>query len=322
MSTDTARDAAPAVSIVIPSYNCEAWIGETLASVLAQTMRSFELLVVDDGSSDRTRDIVRNCGDARVRLIEQSNARVCRARNRGIEEARAPLVCFLDHDDVWYPHKLQRQCELMAQHPEVGVVYSSWVVWRRPGPGLPYPAPSSYPIHETPDDTVPEYSGWVHHQFLLDCHMLTSSSMFRREVFDKVGTFDESLPFSEDWDLWLRAAREFQFMQLRRPTTLYRMHEAQGSEIHRPVDYCTMLLERTAAEHGLCSRDGRCITREQFNRQLALYHAAFGRGELESGRLDSAAAAYRRAWAYHRLGWKYPVYLLAMALGWRGKALP
>jgi len=315
--------AAPAVSVVIPSFNSSAWIAETLASVQAQTMPHFEVLVVDDGSTDGTPDLVRACAsqDRRVRLIEQKNAGVCRARNHGIAQAQAPLVCFLDHDDWWYPHKLQRQCQVMAQHPEAGVACSSWIVWNRSDAGARYPSPTSFPIENTPDDLVPEFSGWVHHQFLLDCWMLTSTAMFRREVFEKAGTFDESLPFSEDWDLWLRAAREFQFVQLRRPTTLYRMHGTQGSGHHRPVDHRTQLLERTAAQHGLASRDGRAVTRQQFHHQLARYHADFGRGELQAGRLAAAAAAYRRAWTLHPLRWKYPVYLLALLAGWRGRAL-
>ena len=145
-----------AVSVVIPSYNSSAWIDETLASVQAQTLPHFEVLVVDDGSTDDTRDRVRARAaiDPRLRLIEQQNAGVCRARNRGIAEARAPLVCFLDHDDWWYPHKLQRQCEVMAQHAEAGVAYSSWIVWNRPAPDAPFPSPASLPITDTPDDVV------------------------------------------------------------------------------------------------------------------------------------------------------------------------
>ena len=104
------------------------------------------------------------------------------------------------------------------------------------------------PAEDTPDDIDPEFSGWIYHQFLLDCWMLTSTSMFRREVFERCGAFDETLPFSEDWDLWLRLAREYEFVQLRRPSTLYRKHTTQGSGWHRPVDYRTRLLERKIAE--------------------------------------------------------------------------
>ena len=304
------------VSIIIPSYNCERFIKATLASVMAQQVDELEVLVIDDGSTDRTPEIVRG-HDSRVRLIEQANAGVCRARNRGIAEARGQFICLLDHDDYWFPHKLRRQLEVMAQVPQAGVVFSSFLLWSQPEPGAPYPDPASYAIEDTPDDTVPEFSGWIYHQFLLDCWMLTSTSMFRREVFSRCGVFDESLPFSEDWDLWLRAAREVEFVQLRRPTTLYRQHARQGSGWHRTVDYRTRLLERTAARHGYASRDGRAITPGQFNRQLARYHAAYARGELAIGRRASALASYAKAWRRRPWYWKHSAYIAAALAGWR-----
>ncbi len=313
------------VSVVIPSYNCAAYIAQTLASVLAQPVEALEVLLVDDGSSDATVAIAQGLNDPRLRVIQLANGGVCKARNRGIAEARGNFICLLDHDDWWLPDKLPRQLEAMTRHPEAGVVFSSFQRWFPTEPGGTFAAPESVDVGaDSPvtDDIDPDFSGWIHHQFLLDCWMLTSTSMFRREVFERCGTFDESLPYSEDWDLWLRVAREFQFIQLRRPTTLYRMHASQGSGYHRPVDYRTRLLERTAAVHGLASRDGRTVTRRQFRHQIARYHADFARGELGAGRLRSALLSYGKAWRNHPLGWKYTAYLLAVLGGWRGQALP
>jgi glycosyltransferase involved in cell wall biosynthesis len=311
-----------AVSVIIPSYNAAAHIGQTVGSVLAQSMPDLELLLVDDGSTDDTVAIVQAFADPRVRIIPLANGGVCKARNRGIAQARAPVICLLDHDDWWLPGKLQRQLQTLAEHPDAGVVYSTFERWHADPATGRFAPPEAFDFSAVADDIDPDFSGWVHHQFLLDCWMLTSTSMFRREVFERCGTFDENLPFSEDWDLWLRVAREFPFVQLRRPTTLYRMHASQGSGYHRPVDYRTRLLERTAAEHGLASRDGRAITRQQFRHQLARYHADFARGELGARRLGSALSSYGQAWINHPLRWKYPVYLLAALGGWRGRALP
>ena len=313
------------VSVIIPSYNGAAYIAQTLASVLAQPVDGLEVLLVDDGSTDATVAIAQGLNDARLRVIQLANGGVCKARNRGLAEARGRFICLLDHDDWWLPHKLPRQLQAMGRHPEAGVVFSSFVRWFPNAPGGTFAPPESLAARaefQVTDDIDADFSGWIHHQFLLDCWMLTSTSMFRREVFERCGTFDESLPFSEDWDLWLRVAREFQFVQLRRPTTLYRMHASQGSGHHRPVDYRTRLLERTAAEHGLASRDGRAITRRQFRRQLARYHADFARGELEARRLGSALSSYGKAWWNDPLGWKYTAYVLAVLGGWRGRALP
>ena len=312
MSTDQS------ITVVIPSYNCERYIAQTLQGVLAQHVEDLEVLVVDDGSSDGTEAIVRR-HDSRVRWVPQANAGVSRARNHGIELAHGRYVCLLDHDDWWFPHKLKRQLRAMEEHPEVGVVYSSWVVWRQPAPDAPFPEPASFRVDDIPDDADPDFSGWVYHQFLLDCWMLTSTTMFRREVLAQHGMFDESLPFSEDWDLWLRLARQVPFVRLRRPTTLYRMHARQGSGWHRPVDYRTALLLRNAAEHGLASRDGRAITQRQFDRQLAVYLADHARGELAAGRRRNALRSYVQAWRRDALRWKYPVYLAASLLGWSGR---
>jgi len=310
-----------AVSVVIPSHNAAAYIVQTVTSVLAQTMPELELLLVDDGSTDDTVALVQALGDPRLRVIRLANGGVCRARNRGIAEAQSPLICLLDHDDWWLPDKLQRQLQVLTEHPAAGVAYSTFERWHADPATGRFPPPESFDFSAVADGIDPDFSGWVHHQFLLDCWMLTSTSMFRREVFDRCGVFDESLPFSEDWDLWLRAARVFPFVQLRRPTTLYRMHAGQGSGYHRPIDYRTRLLERTAAEYGLASRDGRAITRRQFKRQMARYHADFARGELEAGRPATALRIYAHAWGLHPTGWKYPVYLAATLAGWRGGAL-
>jgi glycosyltransferase involved in cell wall biosynthesis len=310
------------VSVVIPSHNAAAHIAQTVGSVLGQTFGELELLLVDDGSTDATVAIVQALGDPRVRIIRLANGGVSRARNRGIAEATAPFICLLDHDDWWLPAKLQRQLQVLAEHPEAGVAYSTFERWHADPASGTFPPPERFDFSGVPDDIDTDYSGWVHHQFLLDCWMLTSTTMFRREVFARCGTFDESLPFSEDWDLWLRVAREFPFVQLRRPYALYRMHAQQGSGHHRPVDYRTRLLERTAAEHGLASRDGRGITQRQFHRQLARYHADFARGELEAGRVGASLRGYGRAWRLDPLGWKYPAYLAAALAGWRGRALP
>ena len=106
------------ISIIVPTYNVERYIRQTLDAMLAQTFQDFELIVVDDGSTDQTREIVRSYAP-RVRLIEQSNQGVCAARNRGLRESTGEFVCFSDHDDFWFPEKLARQLEeLRAPVPD------------------------------------------------------------------------------------------------------------------------------------------------------------------------------------------------------------
>lgn len=306
---------APLITVIIPSYNCEAYIDQTLDSVLAQNLDGVEILVVDDGSTDRTREIVAARG-APVRLLSQENAGVCAARNHGIREARGHFVCLMDHDDYWYPHKLASQVELMQAHPEVGVVYSAFILWNRGEDGL-FPSPCSYDLG--PEGVDPDYSGWIYHQFLIDCWMLTSTAMFRAEVFERCGVFDESLPYSEDWDLWLRISQEYPFIQQKRATTLYRQHPMQGNRKVRDIDYRTRLLESAVKKWGYCSRDGRCTRKSDFRRQLATYHLSYGFGHLRAGNRMQGIRAFARAWRTQPTIPRYLAYATAALAGWTPK---
>lgn len=305
----------PKVTVIIPSYNCEAYIAETIDSILNQTFRDIELIVVDDGSTDRTQEIVKGYGEP-VRLITQQNARVCAARNRGIREAKGEFICLMDHDDYWFPEKLSRQIEEFERHPEAGAVFSTFIRWYRDKDGN-FPAPESYDRASVTDDTDPEFTGWIYHQFLLDCWMLTSSAMFRKEVFDKCGMFDEALPYSEDWELWIRMSRHYPMVKLNRPYTLYRQHPLQGNRIVRDIDYRTVLLINTRRKWGLCNQNGRCIPRRQFLSQLAIYHAEYGFNHLKVGNLRPALASFGRAWLTDPRQPRYILYIAAALAGWK-----
>ena len=307
----------PTVSIVIPTYNCEAYIAETLDSVLGQTFTDLELIVVDDGSTDRTCEIVASHGSS-VRLLAQTNSGVCAARNYGIREASGRYICLMDHDDYWLPEKLALQLEQMLLHPEVGLVYSTFIWWHPDGEGV-FPNPESFNIEEMPGGIDEEFSGWIYHLLLLDCWIFTSAALIRSEVFKKYGVFDESLPYSEDWDLWLRICREYQVIKLNKPLTLYRQHPKQGNRVARNIDYRTELLRDAAAKWGLCSRDGRCITKPQFTQNIARYQMEFGLWHLAAGNLKTANHSLLKAWLKHPVNLKTLAYVPAGLLGWRPK---
>lgn len=305
----------PEVSVIIPTFNSSQFISETINSVLRQDFNNFEIIVIDDGSNDGTPDIVVQYHSL-VRLISQSNAGVCKARNRGISEAKGRFICLMDHDDFWFPSKLARQMQAFQEKPEAGVVYSAFIWWQ-PTSDSAYPDPASYELTNYPNDIDVDFSGWIYHQFLRDCWMLTSTAMFRAEVFAKCGAFDESLPYSEDWDLWLRISRQYPFIKLRRPTTLYRQHPQQGNRLIREIDYRTALLIESAKQWGLCSRDGRCLSQSEFNRIIANYHAAYALGHLKVGNKKIAMRSLLKAWSSDPLHVKYLAYILAGLAGWK-----
>jgi len=307
----------PTVSVIIPTYNCAAYIAETINSVLGQTIKDLELIVVDDGSTDQTREIVASYG-APVRLVTKTNAGVSSARNVGIRHALGQYICLMDHDDYWFPDKLELQLNEMNKHAEIGVVYSSFILWYPDKEGS-FPNSNSFDRASFSNDIDEEYSGWIYHLLLLDCWVLTSTAMFRREVFDRCGVFDESLPYSEDWDLWLRLSRDYPFIKLQKPSTLYRQHVQQGNRVVRNIDYRTELISKTAEKWGLCSQDGRCLTKRQFRQQLATYHFRFGFNHLKAGNLKIANHAFFKAWLKSPLRLKSLAYIPIALLGWRPK---
>jgi glycosyltransferase involved in cell wall biosynthesis len=303
------------VSVIIPSYNCEEFINETIDSVLAQNYESIELLIVDDGSTDKTQDIIQTYGH-RVRLISQKNSGVCAARNRGVQEATGQYICLMDHDDYWYSDKISRQINAFNEHPETGIVYSDFFLWHPDSSGV-FPKPESLNEKSDEDGIDQDFSGWIYHQLLLDCRVLTSTAMFRSEVFQKCGFFDEALPYSEDWELWLRLSREYRFLKIKRPTTLYRQHPHQGNRKVRTIDHRSVLLSNSVKKWGLCSQDGRCVSKRQFYRQLAEYHASFGLHHLIFGNKKIAIISLFKAWATFPPKIKYIAYILVGLLGWK-----
>src|SRR6218665_1043878 len=227
----------PAVTVIIPSFNIEQHIAQTLDSVLAQRYPDIELIVVDDGSSDGTLDIVRRYIDRfgeRVRLITQANAGVSVARNHGLREARGEFIAFMDHDDVWLPDKIELQMTEFERDPSLGLVCSWFKPWLPDAAGH-YPDPALF--HEIKPGLDPENSGWVYTQLMIDSWVLTSAALIRRSALERCGSFDDQLPYSEEWDLWLRLSREYRFAMLNQVTTLYRQLPSQGSRKFRELDY-------------------------------------------------------------------------------------
>jgi glycosyltransferase involved in cell wall biosynthesis len=184
----------PLVSVIIPTYNRWPMVGEAVDSVLRQTHRSFEVLVVDDGSTDAT---VTTLGgrDARLRVLSQPNRGVAAARNAGAKQARGKYLAFLDSDDLWLPRKLELQADFMERTSGVAICQTE-ELWIRHG------------VRVNPKVKHRKPSGDIFRRSLDLCVVSPSAVMIAAEVFSRVGGFDESFPVCEDYDLWLRIAIE------------------------------------------------------------------------------------------------------------------
>ncbi len=188
----------PSVSTIIPTYNRPAFLREALASVLAQTYRDNEILVVDDGSTNAaryaTRQIVEEYTRAQarpIRYLYQPHQGVSAARNRGVDASRGEFLAFLDSDDVWQPEKLAHQVAFFEALPTARICQTQ-ETWIR------------YGVRVNPRKKHRKPHGDIFVQSLADCLVSPSAVMLRRELFERMGGFDEQLPACEDYDLWLR----------------------------------------------------------------------------------------------------------------------
>ncbi len=182
----------PAVSVIIPSHNRWPMIGEAVESVLRQSFQDFELIVVDDGSSDGTAERIRALGSD-TRIIVRSRCGVSAARNYGASVARGRYLAFLDSDDLWLAEKLAVQTGFMTEHPEMQICQTE-EIWLRHGKRVNPKAK-----HRKP-------SGDIFRASLELCLVSPSAVMITKKLFDEKGGFDESFPVCEDYDLWLRIA--------------------------------------------------------------------------------------------------------------------
>ena len=206
----------PLVSIILPVYNGAQMVCAALESAFAQTFQDFEIIAIDDGSTDDSAQILGSF-EPRIRVLNQKNGGASKARNLGIESARGEWVAFLDADDIWEPQKLEKQVELMRQNPKTGVSFSECLYFdenREWNADFGARVPAMSAIFEA----------------MLSEHFIAMSSvMVRRECFQKVGVFDESLVGCEDYNLFLRLARQFQFRFLAEPLVKLRCHDGNLS---------------------------------------------------------------------------------------------
>jgi glycosyltransferase involved in cell wall biosynthesis len=180
------------VSVIIPAYNRGWIIKESIDSVFSQTFDAYELIVVDDGSDDNTSEILDSYGN-KLRIIRQANQGVSAARNRGIIASSGEFIALLDSDDLWLPEKLDRQMSFFRNNPDA-VICQTQEIWIRNGKRV------------NPCKHHKKLSGMIFEPSLNLCLVSPSAVMFKRELMDMVGFFDESFPACEDYDLWLRVS--------------------------------------------------------------------------------------------------------------------
>ncbi len=208
----------PQVSVIIPAYNAMKFLPITLDGVLKQTFQDFEVIIVDDGSSDSIKEWSKSIEDQRVVFISQDNQGPAAARNRGIRQAKGEFLAFLDADDLWFNTKLEKQVKILENNPNIGLVYT----WLGSIDGLGNIRGKI--IKNNLEGDV--WKTLIEHN-IIECG---STPMVRYSCFEKVGNFDPQLAYAQDWDMWLRIASEYRFKVIPEVLVYYRIHPNNRSK--------------------------------------------------------------------------------------------
>ncbi|MGI9160303.1 MAG: glycosyltransferase family 2 protein [Saprospiraceae bacterium] len=284
----------PAFSIVIPLYNKAHSIADTVASVLAQGLSDFELIIVDDGSTDGSAQVVEGIADSRIRLVKRKNGGVSAARNTGIQLASAEHIAFLDADDLWLPGFLEDMLALTRDFPDAGIYGAAY--WLQVQ-GDRYPEESGLPAN---------FRGYIPSYFAHAVrHLLfwTSAVIVKKTALQQSGGFHEGICFGEDLDLWFRLALEHPAAFYNKPLAIYNK-DAENRAMRRKQPYATNLVahlakfkpyEKTHADFRKFINWFRCI------QLYELFHAADVTSEM--------IRAYQRSIERHEVPLKYRVLL-------------
>ena len=302
------------LSVVIPCFNAARYVSSAIDSVLEQQWPDLEIVVIDDGSTDGSADLVAT-RYPQVRLIRQANAGVAAARNRGIREAQGSWIAFLDADDLWLPGKLLAQAALLSADPTARMAYAAWQVWpcETPAPDAAYSAALLADAADPARWSGP--SGWIYPELLLDCAVWTSTVVAQRSLFEEIGAFDSGLRVGEDYDLWLRASRATPILRVNRPCALYRTHAASITQAAPRENYRSIVVSRAIARWGYGHERAGTAVRARVRRALANSWTDFAASSLKAGDLGRArhgALMSLRTDPSYAAGWKI---LVKTALG-------
>lgn len=284
----------PTVSVVIPTCNRAHFVGRAIQSVLDQTYRNFEILVVDDASNDNTEEIVKHFSDERISYIpHRENKGGSSARNTGIKAARGKFIGFLDDDDEWLPQKLECQINLFSRSQSmVGAVYTGNIM-------------CNHKTRKVLKEIVPTKRGMILADLLFrNCVGSTSSILIKKECLARVGLFDENLPSCQDWDMWIRISRHYQIDFVDQTLFIHYVHENRISTNYEARTQGTKILIEKISED-IASKP-KIISHHHFGNSKLFYlmdDRRRGKSELmKAVRLNPINARYFTYFIYSLLG--------------------
>lgn len=294
------RDS-PLVSVIVPTFNGEAYIGDCLSSILDQDYPAIEVIVVDDGSTDGTERLVHGFGH-RVRYFRQPNSGSAVARNRGLDEARGDLVAFCDSDDLWTPGRLAQQVAFLCSQSHYQAVCGAF-----------REIPADFPLAEASRfrprgeaELDPSRSGWAYHWLLRDSLYHLDALLVRRAALAKV-RFEPHFRRGQDFDFFLQLSQATPVGQLHAVYALYRQHGGSITRQPHLRNYRAEVIERAVSRWGLACPDGTTMTQGELDALLAKAWFSHGWDLYHARWFAEAAKAFARSSAHQpSLGaWRY-----------------
>jgi glycosyltransferase involved in cell wall biosynthesis len=305
----------PLVSVIIPAYNCAPFIHDTLKSVYHQTYENWEIILIDDGSTDDTADALAPHME-KIRYHFQENRGTAAARNSGLREARGELIAFLDNDDLWLPRKLEMQVRALNAWPQCGLVFTDGMRFDESGARadslLSKDLDKWIHDHITSDPNVAV--GWLSREFFFRNHISTASSvMVPKEVVQSVGGFDERIAIADDYDLWLRIAQRYPVLLHRSCLYMWRWRASSqsGPTSHREHRW-------TEASIPVLEKHGPSVPleiRAAVRRRLSQMYWSCGRAYFDDNRFHESRRMFLRCLRHDKIFVAPILFLLASYLG-------
>lgn len=266
------KPGMPLVTIIIPTFNRAGMVGEAIDSVLTQDFLNFELIVVDDGSTDGTREIL-NLYREQIRVCHQPNRGVSAARNTGIRMAKGQWIALLDSDDLWLPEKLGVQVNFVQSHPQA-LICQTEEIWQRNG------------LRVNPKKKHQKLSGMIYEPSLELCLVSPSAVMIKKELLDEIGFFDENLPACEDYDLWLRIGARVPIYLIDRPLIVKRGGHADQLSKSPCLDKYRIQSMQKMIQNGELTEMQFLATRKALKEKCRIYaNGCVKRGREEEARV-------------------------------------
>ena len=246
------------ISIIIPTYNRKSFLIHAINSVLNQTYQNLELIIIDDGSSDKTENIIKK-KYPKIKFYKQKNKGVSAARNKGIKMASCKWIAFLDSDDRWHPRKLENQINYLLAHPRYKICHTD-EIWIRKGIRI-----NQHKKHK-------KHGGHIFDKCLDLCRISPSSVIIHKDIFNKVGLFNEKLPVCEDYDLWLRIAEKFPVLYLDEKLVIkYGGHLNQLSKKYWGMDRFRIIALENIIKKSFLKKKNKQLVKKILKKKINIY---------------------------------------------------